>query len=360
MRRRALVVLLVLGLAACGRKAPPVAPETRVPQPVTDLRGEVRDGAVQLSWTNPTRRADGSRLRDLSEARVYRTDDAGEADPKPALLARGRIVGYKELARISLGAPPASGPPPTGAPAVQGPEVRLADREGLAAGRRYSYVVVTEDASGRVSPPSPRVSVTFMQPPAPPAQLSAAAGQREVRLTWEPTTRLADGTPATGPFEYEVLRATARDAEGTVVALSPVAEFVDRGLENDRTYYYQVRALRRQGATIARGEASTRVAATPQSLTPPSPPTDLVATPAAEGVRLSWRASPDPGVAGYVVYRAGPQGTFERVGSTQAPVTVFVDRNVRSGTYRYGVTARDASVRPNESARSTEVTVTVP
>jgi hypothetical protein len=42
------------------------------------------------------------------------------------------------------------------------------------------------------------------------------------------------------------------------------------------------------------------------------------------------------------------------------PTTTFVDRNVPPGTYRYTVTAQDASARANESGPSNEVTVTVP
>jgi len=69
---------------------------------------------------------------------------------------------------------------------------------------------------------------------------------------------------------------------------------------------------------------------------------------------------PDPDVAAYVIYRANPTGPFERVGTARPPAVVFVDRDVVPGTYRYAVAAEDASARPNESARSNEVTVTVP
>jgi fibronectin type 3 domain-containing protein len=188
------------------------------------------------------------------------------------------------------------------------------------------------------------------------------AGEGQVRLEWTPPARLVDGSPTTGEILYEVLRAPAPDAPAQVVTPEPVADtrLTDRGLENDRTYYYAVRAVRREAGTTARGGPSERVAATPVDTTPPAPPRDLVAVPAARTVRLSWRGSPDPDVAAYVVYRAGPGGDFERVGSVHPPATVFVDRDVPPGTWRYAVTALDAARRPNESARSNVVTVTVP
>src|SRR5205823_2076262 len=125
-RRAAGVLLAALGLAACGRKGPPAAPETRVP----------------------------------------------------------RAVGDRDLAY----------------------------------GRRYTYVVVTADARRRTSPPSRRVSVTYLAAPEPPVSVTARPGEREARLAWQPPARLVDGSPATGPLAYEVLRAAAADAELTPVA----------------------------------------------------------------------------------------------------------------------------------------------
>src|SRR5262245_64526542 len=51
--------------------------------------------------------------------------------------------------------------------------------------------------------------------------------------------------------------------------------FVDKGVENDRTYYYGVRAIRDEAGTVARGVPSPRVAATPGRTTPPAPPANL-------------------------------------------------------------------------------------
>ena len=136
-------------------------------------------------------------------------------------------------------------------------------------------------------------------------------------------------------------------------------QFRDSSVENDRTYYYAVRAIRQDAGTTARGEPSARVAATPVRTTLPPPPTSLVATPSGRTVRLSWAPSADPDVGGYVVYRASGAGDFTRVGSTRVPWTTFTDRDVPPGTYRYAVTAQDTTARANESSRSNIVTITV-
>jgi hypothetical protein len=346
--------LVVVALGACGRKGAPVAPERRVPQPVSDLRGLVREGGIELTWSVPRRRVDNARLIDPGLARVFRAEDAGGGDPKPALLTDDRIAGYAEVGIIRLAEPPS--------PLVQNGRVVFVDRRRLAVGRRYTYVVVTSDAQGRTSPPSPRLVLVFLAAPEPPAGLRAEPGERQVRLSWRPPARFTDGSPVGTPLVYEILRAPAPDAPLAPVARTEpgVTVATDGGLENDRTYHYAVRAIRREGETAAEGEATTRTAATPTDLTPPAPPADLVGIPSQGTVRLSWTPSPDADVAGYVVYRAGAAGPFERVGSVRVPATTFTDREVPAGQYRYAVTAQDASVRANESRHSNEVGLRVP
>ena len=347
-------VLLLVALGACGRKGPPVAPERRVPSPVGDLSGTVREGGVELSWTLPRRRVDNTRLLDPGVARVFRTDDAGQGDPKPALLSHDRVAGYTEVGTVQLSDPPA--------PQVQGTRVVFTDRRNLTVGRRYTYVVVTADALGRTSPPSGRLSLTFAAGPEPPAGLQAAPGERQVQLSWRPSARFTDGSSVTGPLVYEVLRAPTADGPLAPIARTApgVTTMTDRGLENERAYHYAVRAVRQEGATQIEGQPTARVVATPTDVTAPAPPADLVAIPSQDTVRLSWTPSPDADVAGHVVYRATGNGPFTRVGSVRAPGTTFTDRDVAPGTYRYAVTAQDTSVRANESARSNEVTVTAP
>jgi len=354
MIRAAALVALVLVLAGCGRTGPPVPPEQVAPQPPGDLHALVVDEAIEVGWSIPSRRADNKRLRELSTIHVFRTDDAGEGDVKPALMTRGRIAGYAEVATIRMTDP---------APAVvSGARVTLPDRATLTAGRRYTYVVLAEDAHGRVSLPSSRVTATYIATPNAPVEVRAAAGDREIRLDWKPPAQLRDGTASTDPLVYEVLRAPGADEPLAVIATtaSNATEFVDRGLENERSYVYALRAVRTAQETLGRGPLSDRVTAMPVDSTPPEPPTDLVAVPSQATVRLAWAASPAPDVARYVVYRAREGGALERVGSTVPPVITFTDRDVPVGRWRYAVSAQDQSSRANESTRSVEVTVTVP
>ncbi len=352
-----LLLLALVGLAAagCGKKGPPVAPERRVPAAVLGLTATVEGNAIVLTWTNPATRADGTRMKDLTALRVHRRAEPREAEPKPAMLSRGKVVGYDEVASIRLAEP---------APAkVEGTRVSWADRINLSIGQRYVYLVTAVDGLGRSSPPSARLAVTFLAAPLPPQTLTATAGDSEVHLSWAPPPGLVDGSPLAGALAYQVLRAASSEAPLQPLTPPPTGiSFTDRGLQNDQTYYYQVRAIRSEPTGRAQSELSKIVAATPIDLTPPSAPTSLVAVPSEGVVRLAWSPSPEEDVAGYFVYRAASPGNpYVRLTPVPLTTTVFTDRTVERGrTYSYVVTAVDRARRPNESARSNEVTATVP
>jgi hypothetical protein len=354
--RRALALAaigLALAIGACGRKGPPVAPERRLPMPVSDLEGVLRNGVVELTWSAPRRRVDNTRLLDPGVSRLYRTEDSGQGEPRPAMLVDDRIVGYNEIAAFKVGDP--------AAPTAQRGRFAFTDRN-LTLGHRYTYVVTSTDVEGRTSAPSRRLSLAIIAAPEAPEDVRAVPGEREVRLSWRPPAKLTDGAPVQTPLIYEILRAPGPDAPLAVVSRTEpgVTTAIDGNLENDRVYSYAIRSVRKEGVASAEGMTSARVSATPTDVTPPQPATALVAIPSERAVRLSWTPSQDPDVIGYVVYRAAADGSFERVGSVRAPATSFTDRDVAPGVYRYAVTAQDSSVRANESVRSNEATVTVP
>jgi fibronectin type 3 domain-containing protein len=355
-RRRALALAAVaLGLAigACGRKGPPVAPELRVPMAVSDLEGILRDGLVELVWSAPRRRVDNSLIVEPAMTRLYRIEDSGQGEPRPAMLVDDRVVGYKEIGSFRVGDP--------AAPTAERGRFSYIDRN-LTLGRRYTYVVTATDLQGRTSAPSRRLTLAIIAVPEAPLDVRAVPGEQEVHLSWRPPDRLTDGGPVPAPLIYEVLRGTVPDGPLAVVARTEpgVTTLIDPRLENDRPYYYAIRSIRQEGAAMAQGLTSARVSATPTDVTPPRPVTALVAIASERAARLSWTPSPDPDVVAYVIYRATAGGSFERVGSVRAPVTTFIDRDLATGAYRYSVTAQDGGARANESVRSNEASVTVP
>jgi hypothetical protein len=346
--------LIVAGVG-CGKKAPPVAPEKRLPAAPTAMSATVEANAIVLDWSIPKTRVDGTPLRDLAVVRLHRRAEAEREPAKSAMVSARQVVGWDEVAAIKLDAP--------GSAVVTGNSIKWMDRQGLVVGRRYIYVATVEDSTGRWSAPSERLPVLYLAAPRPPQALAVVAGDREARLTWEPPPGLIDGSPLRGELTYVILRGTGVEGPLAAVTGEPVRDtrYTDSGLDNESLYRYAVRAVRREGPAAAYSDASASATATPVDRTAPAPPTNLVAIPSASAVRLAWNASPSPDVASYVVYRATGDGAFVRIGTTTAINLVFTDREVTAGArYRYAVTALDAARAPNESARSNVAAVSIP
>ena len=95
--------------------------------------------------------------------------------------------------------------------------------------------------------------------------------------------------------------------------------------------------------------------------TPPTQPTNLVATFGPSGIGLGWNASTDTvGVTNYNVHRSTTPGFTPTLANriAQPTGTGYTDAGLAPGTYYYRVTAQDAA--NNISANSNEANATVP
>ncbi|MGO8673986.1 MAG: choice-of-anchor tandem repeat GloVer-containing protein, partial [Capsulimonadaceae bacterium] len=182
---------------------------------------------------------------------------------------------------------------------------------------------------------------TGTYPPAPPAGLTATAGNAQVSLDW---TASPD---ATG---YNVYRATASGAEGTAaVGTSTAAYYTDTGLTNGVEYFYTVAAVN-DGGTSAQ---STEAFATPEAGLL-SAPTGLAATAGNAQVGLSWSSS--TGATSYNVYRATSSGAEGSTTIGTASTTAYTDTGLSNGTtYFYKISAVNGE---GTSAQSSETSAT--
>jgi chitodextrinase len=212
---------------------------------------------------------------------------------------------------------------------------------GLPAGRVYCYVVRALDAAGNTSPDSEPACTTppdTTPPAAPTALVVEATGERSVRLRWSPAQ---DDVAVTS---YEVLR------DGRVVASGPASEATEDGLTPLGTVCYEVVAL---DAAANRSTSSSRMCATLPDLTPPTPPTVVMARPLSEtSAALSWSGATDAGgVVSYDLVRSG--SIVSTTGSARA-----TDADLSAGrTFCWTVRARDpAGNVSGDSARACTTT----
>ena len=207
----------------------------------------------------------------------------------------------------------------------------------------YDWVFVHEAGktftdSGTTGCHGPVVDTT---PPTAPSSLTATAvSPAKVNLSW------AASTDNVGVASYRVLR------DGIQIGSSATTIYSDPTAVGGTTYTYTVTAVDAAGNVSAPSNSAS--VTTPVDRTPPTAPTNLMATPTGNAaVSLSWAASTDDsGVAPtYRVFRDGAQ-----VGVTSS--ASYMDQGLVAGsTYSYYVSAVDSS--GNVSAPSGTVSVTL-
>jgi fibronectin type 3 domain-containing protein len=130
-----------------------------------------------------------------------------------------------------------------------------------------------------------------------PDGLKARGGSRKVVLSWNASKK-------SNLRGYKVFRGNS--PVGPFCKIGTVSEntFADTDIENNRTYYYKVKAYNQEG----RESSDSAIIAAQTSLSPYSP-IILDATPLIRGVRIRWTANPRQGeagteVMGFKIYRA--------------------------------------------------------
>ena len=211
----------------------------------------------------------------------------------------------------------------------------------------YALSLTITGTSGTISHTA---STTLLINLAPPASLTANAGNAQVSLSW-PASVGANG--------YHVKRARVDGGPYETFACPSGTSVVDSGLVNGTTYYYTVSAAY-TGGPDAGGESadSVQVSATPQGGTPspPAPPTGLSTRSNRPGtIDLRWVQSPAPGVTSNGVYRRLMNGGTYPTSPTYTinANTSFRDTQVSRGvSYCYEVTAINANGQSGPSNES--------
>lgn len=221
------------------------------------------------------------------------------------------------------------------------------------AGTSYVYHVRALDAANNASPLSESAQVRTpplpdTEAPSAPGALSARAqGSSQIELRWDAST------DNVGIDRYEIFRVGGKGVLASVNATT----YVDKGLTPGTTYSYQVRAADAANNYSPLSASAQATTDRPQDSEPPSTPSNVKATAAADGskVSIAWGASTDNvGVLEYSVRRDG------RVIVANLRRTNWDDAEaLQAGAqYSYQVEAYDAA--GNVSSRSAAVAVVMP
>jgi fibronectin type 3 domain-containing protein len=331
-----LCILIVSSfLAACGYKTNPRPAAATIPGEITWTDARAYADRVVLRWQVPVSNADGSRFTDASGFKVYRTGQkAGEecenCEEKKTMHAN---VDFQNPANAVI----ANG------------EVVYTDKD-VTHGNSYFYSVSTYNLKGREGKISENMTVLLDDPPPAPEGLRAVSESGAVTLEW------TSGAQGSGIKGYRVYRGTSTN----IGDMKPVGEtkasetmFIDKDVENEKNYYYVVRAFK-MNRVVPYESGPSPIARVTVSSTTLHPPENVRTDVKRDGIRVYWDEikSPNQEIR-YNVYRQEAGRAYKKINTEPIHTSWFFDRQVLKGkTYRYTVTSFQEGKPEDESSRS--------
>lgn len=197
--------------------------------------------------------------------------------------------------------------------------------------------------------------------PEAPAQFTAMISEKKIDMKWSAVTRDSAGNelPPENVVYFVYRGGSANFAPVQPLNSQPLSEtqYSDSTFRFGQTYYYFVRAAKKDQRQTSQSGESNAILVYPQDVFAPSAPQELNVVAAREGMVLIWAPNPEDDVAGYNVYRSTKSGQgYEKVNQQLVRETTYTDTSVDSGkTYYYVLTAVDSALKPNESEYSKEV-----
>ncbi len=263
------VLMVFCLLFGCGYKTRPRPITATIPGEIGLPDAHAYPDKIVLRWNVPATNADGSPATDISGFKVWRlTQKIGEecenCEDKKTLYAN---VDFQN---------------PSNAIIEKG-EVIYTD-PAVTPGNIYSYSVSEYNLKGREGQRSEDVTVVMEEPPPPPENVTADFDSLGAVLKWESPTRLS------GIRNYRIYRSdTDSDKDMKPIGSTRWAEkeFVDKDVEKEKTYYYQVRSLK-----MTRGIPIESAPSETVSIKVPAvrwqPPENVKTTLSREGIRVDW------------------------------------------------------------------------
>ena len=226
LRKLLILPLLLLALAACGKKGPVRPLLQALPAEPQNLTVQQQGGRFLIAFGLPTKNQDGTPLTDLQGFQVYKMKydparDCPECRDTSVLLQSIDLDYLRAVRRV-------------------GDRLELWDTD-LAPGFGYQYRVVAVNVQGAAGLPAV-VRRPFFAPLPAPGVPTATAHDQMVHLEWPPLL-----PPTTGKLLGINIY---RRHPGEIFPASPVnreplagKSYEDFGLHNDQTYDYALRSV---------------------------------------------------------------------------------------------------------------------
>ena len=201
---------------------------------------------------------------------------------------------------------------------------------GVENGQRYTFMVKASNIGGPGSPSAAKTVLVGRAPSSPVNVSVIPSSPLELTVSWDAPLR-----DYNIPIDHYTVMRSVDDGEDTMLSNVPLTEFVDSGLEMNRTYSYRILAVNELGAGPLSGSNSSR------SMVPPGMVSSIDVEELDREVVLSW----DPpirdgggGITHYGIFRGQKSDSLELVDTTEE--NSYSDRNLTNGVvYHYSVRA---------------------
>jgi hypothetical protein len=323
-------------LFGCGYKTRPRPIAATIPGEIGVPDAHAYPDKLVLRWNVPATNADGSPATDISGFKVWRLrqkigEECENCEDKQTLYAN---VDFQH---------------PSNAIIEKG-EVTYTD-PAVTPGNIYSYSVSAYNLKGRDGQRSESVTAAMEEPPPPPENVTADFESLGVLLKWESPPRLS------GIRSYRIYRSdTDSDKDMKPIGSTKWAEkeFLDKDIEKNRTYYYQIRSLKMvRGIPLESAPSETFSIRVPAVRWQPPENVKIDVMPA-RGMQVNWKPVKIEGQeTRYNVYRSEAGKAYEKINAEPLRNPWILDSKVKRGTtYRYAVTAFPQGKPDEESTRS--------
>jgi len=337
---RCVLLLALLGCAACAKTGEPQPPQLRVPRPAADLNVRQFSNRILLMVTPPAANTDGSPAVTLGRIEVYRLESDSRSDsgpvPEETLLTQGVQVSTLPAADFARH--------------MKDGGLAIWDLAAAKSAAFYThgfqYAVLFFNRKNQTAGLSNQAFLAPIPIPAAPAGLSCALFPDRILLSWKPPDKNDDGSTPPRIAGYNVYRSEDPDVfPAAPLNADPLTspEFEDRNFEFDRVYHFAVSVIGSRAGPYAESLASTPLRVAPVDTFPPGPPQDLTAVVENRTVTLLWGPPEDADLAGYRIFRRD-EGSGQRSPLQAELVTTLSYRDVEVAPgkkYEYTVIAVD-------------------
>jgi hypothetical protein len=219
----------------------------------------------------------------------------------------------------------------------------------------HTLSISSTDTSGNSSSATFNIKIETL--PGKPTLSLNTVTQSSISLSWTAST------PGTYPLDhYELYRAIpGKGIDFTLLATLNLntLSYTDNDIQYPNEYiYYIVKAYDTNGNSVMSAPLVV------QPVSPPSAPSNILATTSASSITLTWSPSTQGTypIAGYAIYRGTSQGNESPtpIATVGSNTTTYTDKDVISGTtYYYYVKAFDNQNPPDYSQASNEISAKV-